>query len=225
MSLIHPDASFVLSRRNYMPPNAIAYHHALHGCVFPDDGRELVCFTGLRFWGSNINIAEGTGTGGILDIDVGKVHSSVVFGCADGRVVVTNPIRKVVKGDQKVWQVTVFRHEWTKRPQPSSVHPLQEHTGEERTEKTTIEQAATERKGISRITELYAPQVANVETNPTGRNVIVGTGRSGRGSTTLTIYEEETGATAVCWNPNLAFGGWLAIGWGSGLVRVQDVAV
>ena len=40
-----------------------------------------------------------------------------------------------------------------------------------------------------------------------------------------TIYEEEQAVTAMDWNPNLACAGWVAVGWGSGIVRVQDVAL
>ena len=39
-----------------------------------------------------------------------------------------------------------------------------------------------------------------------------------------TIFEEEQAVTAADWNPNLRCAGWVAIGWGSGLVRIQDVA-
>ena len=40
-----------------------------------------------------------------------------------------------------------------------------------------------------------------------------------------TIYDEETGVVQLSWNPNLRFGGWMAAGMGSGLLRVQDLAV
>lgn len=40
-----------------------------------------------------------------------------------------------------------------------------------------------------------------------------------------TVREEEEGVTQIEWNPNLVCGGWVAVGWGSGLVRVQDLAL
>lgn len=40
-----------------------------------------------------------------------------------------------------------------------------------------------------------------------------------------TVREEEEGVTQIDWNPNLVCGGWVAVGWGSGLVRVQDLAL
>lgn len=65
-------------------------------------------------------------------------------------------------------------------------------------------------EGMSRITEGYAAE-----------KVDLGPGKRGM----TTVFEEETGCTAVGWNPNLSAGGWLAVGWGSGLVRVEDVAI
>lgn len=40
-----------------------------------------------------------------------------------------------------------------------------------------------------------------------------------------TINEEAEGVTQIVWNPNLRCGGWVAAGMGSGLVRVQDLAI
>lgn len=74
------------------------------------------------------------------------------------------------------------------------------------------------RQGMSRITECYK-----------GEKVVVGVksgGNSKDNVTQSTIYEEETAVTALGWNPNNSgCGGWLAVGWGSGLVRIQDMAI
>ena len=70
-----------------------------------------------------------------------------------------------------------------------------------------------ERKaGTARITQGYKPQEVDLK---------------GRGPRTqaCTLFEKETAVTAVCWNPNVEFGGWLAMAWGSGLFRVMDVAI
>ncbi|KAF2097231.1 hypothetical protein NA57DRAFT_77486 [Rhizodiscina lignyota] len=40
-----------------------------------------------------------------------------------------------------------------------------------------------------------------------------------------TIYEEATAICGVAWNPNLKYGGWAAAGTGTGLVRVEDIAI
>ena len=68
------------------------------------------------------------------------------------------------------------------------------------------------REGMSRITEGYKGEKVNLKPKETLAE--------------STLYEEETAVTALGWNPNKSgCGGWLAVGWGSGLVRVQDMAV
>lgn len=41
----------------------------------------------------------------------------------------------------------------------------------------------------------------------------------------VTVHEEESAVTQACWNQNLSCGGWAAVGMGSGLVRVEDLAI
>ncbi len=54
---------------------------------------------------------------------------------------------------------------------------------------------------------------------------LTGDPRALGGVVVATIYEKETGVTALAWNPNLACGGWAAAGMGTGLVRVEDLAL
>lgn len=127
-------------------------------------------------------------------VDVGKCHSSIAVGGADGSVTVTNPMRKTLGKQSAGWQQVVFKHEWVRR---SGQGP---------------------RQGMSRITEGYA-----------GEKVDLGVRYGGNFRDSVaqsTIYEEETAVTALGWNPNNSeCGGWLAVGWGSGLVRIQDMAI
>lgn len=69
--------------------------------------------------------------------------------------------------------------------------------------------------GLSRITEGY-----KVETT----NVTIATKMRSDGMF-VTVHEEESAVTQACWNPNLGCGGWVAVGMGSGLVRVEDLAI
>ncbi|KAK4696244.1 hypothetical protein P7C71_g1643, partial [Lecanoromycetidae sp. Uapishka_2] len=131
-------------------------------------------------------------------IDVGKSHATIAAGGADGSVIVTNPQRKILGRREPGYQQCIFKHEWVRRP---------DIAGEE-----------GERRGISRITEGYrATEVllgSKSKSGPVKESVV-----------TTTMYEEETAVTALAWNPNVCCGGWLAVGWGSGLVRIQDVAI
>lgn len=127
-------------------------------------------------------------------VDVGKCHSSIAAGGADGSVIITNPMRKALGRKDAGWQQVVFKHEWVRRPGQGP------------------------HQGMSRITEGYK-----------GEMVYFGLQHGSKPKESVaksTIYEEETAVTALAWNPNnCGCGGWLAVGWGSGLVRIQDMAV
>ncbi len=133
-------------------------------------------------------------------MDVGKCHATVAAGGADGSVIVTNPMRKILGRREGGYQQCIFKHEWVRRPKAAG----QEGQGE--------------RQGISRITEGYKAE--EVRVGPKSKN-----GPTREFVMTTTIFEEETAVTALAWNPNVSCGGWLAVGWGSGLVRIQDVAI
>lgn len=65
----------------------------------------------------------------------------------------------------------------------------------------------------------------NFETGQEGDRKQKGEVKGKEGVVISTVREEEEGVTQIEWNPNLACGGWVAVGWGSGLVRVQDLAL
>ena len=194
----------------------------------------MINFTGLRFWGNTINIAEAKGVrgmggaGGIMAVDVGKAHASMAFGCCDGQVFVSNPVRFVWRGSIAVWQVCVFRNEWVRRK------TLQSNNGGAGTGSKGSDGEKGEdgeelvlspgQRGISRVTEAYKAVQAELDVS-VNRNAVKDTGKNMKAVLPLTLNEEETAVTALCWNPNLQCGGWLAAGWGNGLLRVEDVSI
>ncbi len=201
-SLRAPTTDYVLSVRTYTPPSTLAYCDSIFSAVWAEESSETVRLSGLRCFYASVACESLPGPPGPGPgiVDAGKCHSSVAAGGADGSVFITNPQRKVL-GNKKaiVYQQCIFKHEW--RPT--------EQTGEDE---------GRQRQGISRITEGYLPD--RVWLGPKDK-----LGKSKETVPTTTIYENETAVTALAWNPNVNFGGWLAVGWGSGLVRVQDVAV
>lgn len=50
-------------------------------------------------------------------------------------------------------------------------------------------------------------------------------GKVVNGIMTITIYDEQQHVIATNWNPNQHCAGWAAAGLGSGLVRVEDLAM
>ena len=189
----------------------------------------------------------GKGSGGDLDVgigplgsgclDAGKVHPCVAWGGPDGRVMVTNPMLAVA-GKKRRGKgvgdlvVCVFRLEWVRRRQQQQ-RPKEPQTVDEgeRIGAEDVEMgdagveggvahadaddagAGGKSGGISRITQSYGAE--KVDIGPS----------QGKKLRSVGVFEEEGAVTAVSWNPNLRCGGWLAVGWGNGIVRVEDVAL
>ncbi len=158
-------------------------------------------------------------------LDSGKAHTCLAWGGPDGRVMVCNPVRSVLGSRRRReadWLVCVCRLEWVRKkpPQPEML-PTADRSDEQGDADVRMEQAddpgknngGIERKGISRITQSYTAEKADY-----------GPAR-GEKLKQMTVFEEENAVTAVNWNPNVSCGGWLAVGWGNGLVRVEDVAI
>jgi len=202
-SLVAPKTDYVLSARTRSPPTSLAYCDSLMSVVGTEESSETIKLWGLRCFYASFQCAKlpappGPGNG---TVDAGRCHSTIATGSADGSVMVTNPMRKVLGRKQSGYQQCIFKHEW--RP-ATTVQTSEENLGR--------------RRGLSRITEGYKAEKVNLLL----RNNF---GKTNETAPITTIYEEETAVTALAWNSNLPYGGWLAVGWGSGLVRVQDVAI
>ncbi|KAL8648723.1 MAG: hypothetical protein Q9226_005882 [Calogaya cf. arnoldii] len=131
-----------------------------------------------------------------LAVGVGHVHGSVIVGCEDGTVCVTSPLRKFLFPKLTSWQCPVFKHEVARQGG---------NEGE-----------GGERERV-RITEGYKAQAA-----PLRR----GTGKSAvEGLVLATTYEAAGQVRCVGWATESNVGGWIAVGMGSGLVRVEDLAI
>ncbi len=94
------------------------------------------------------------------------------------------------------------------------------------------------RPGISRFTEDFLPEPIDMNPRkPTTsrakrkRSHSRGTqkapkaaGAAAESGTADVIFEEEQAVTCLEWNPNLRYAGWAAVGWGSGIVKVEDLS-
>ncbi|EON67769.1 hypothetical protein W97_07024 [Coniosporium apollinis CBS 100218] len=121
-------------------------------------------------------------------------------------------------------------------PQPTPVPVLDRHHPPEDSHNVTVFQSAQLAQPVSSLANAQVPKSA-LE-NPLVRitdgfkieqpGLIQSDNQShnvANGSVYSTIFEEETAVTQVCWNPNLHCGGWAAAGMGSGLLRVEDLAL
>ncbi|MCJ1384355.1 hypothetical protein MMC17_007471 [Xylographa soralifera] len=206
----NPAVDFVLSARSRMLNSAVDYHPHIQSFLHSEDNDCLRALPLRRFF---TVIMFGKAEGTVLSMAVGKVHPCVLIASADGTVMITNPMRKVMGLKQAQYQQNWFRHEWIPRPQP-----LQSE-GDEGIQGVPIsaEHRHVAREGISRITEGYKVETVDLLKSSKAKS---------RGGTVLaTIYEEESAVTQVAWNPNLHCGGWAAAGTGCGLVRIEDLAI
>ncbi|MCJ1418880.1 hypothetical protein MMC32_005231 [Xylographa parallela] len=206
----NPAVDFVLSPRSRMLNSAIDFHPHTLSFMHSEDNEFLHVLPLRRFF-TVIFVGKVEGT--VLSLAVGKVHPCVLVASADGTVLATNPMRKVMGPKQKQYQQIWFRHEWAPKPQPLRSE------GDEGTQgvSTSDEDRHVTREGMSRITEGY--KVETVELQKSSK------AKSKSGTAIATIYEEESAVTQVAWNPNLHCGGWAAAGTGCGLVRVEDLAI
>ena len=205
-----PLSDFVLSTRSRTASSALAYHIQLKGALAPEDN-DFVRVLPIRRFFTSLNVARTEGQ--VSCIGAGKVHAGVLAGSTDGSVLATNPMRKGINIKTTQYQQIWFRHEWVQRQGGRS----QDQDGN--VLMTSNGQVESQREGISRFTEGYKVQSLMMSKAPRGVKKM-------KDPTTFsTIYEEETGITQLAWNPNLQFGGWAAAGMGSGLVRVEDLAI
>ena len=72
--------------------------------------------------------------------------------------------------------------------------------------------------GISRISEGFKVDSPVLFKNSTALKLADGV-------YTATVFEGKSAITHLAWNPNVLCGGWAAAGMGSGLVRVEDLAI
>lgn len=73
--------------------------------------------------------------------------------------------------------------------------------------------------GVSRFYDGFKAESISLLRNMTGDRRMV------NGIMVVTVYEEQTHVTALCWNPNQACAGWAGAALGCGLLRVEDLAL
>ena len=197
-----PSSDSVFMPHMRIGPSFLTYSTHLNSFLTNSEDRNFVRAWPLRRFWTYIGIAKADPE--LLSISTAPLHSTVLFGYADGTLLAVNPLRRYVgtfiRGGQP--QHTVWKHEWARSTQ-------------------------TGQGGISRFTEGY--KLENLVLRPEFERTMKGhrktTFESKDVPTFSTIYEAKSALRAISWNPNLEYGGWVAAGLGSGLVRVEDLAI
>ena len=158
-----------------------------------------------------------------------KWHPCILVGNTKGEVFATNYLRKVLpdrKTDQKkavgAYIQKVCEYEW--RPLTQVEMSKDDLPGKETGDKESVDlfYGRDVAPGLSRFHEGFEPEKNEVgKFHPSGRKVRKKQDEEISGKA---VFEEEQAVTAIEWNPNSASAGIVAVGWGSGIVRVQDLA-
>jgi transcription factor C subunit 6 len=208
----NPMVDFVFSQRTRAITPAIDYHPHIQSFISADDN-DFIRAAPIRRFQSQQAFAKAGGH--VSSISVGKCHVSTLISSADGTVIITNPMRKVLDGKAEQYQQIWFRHEWVHKPASQDTDVVGDPDW---SKPKSINRMNVPRSGISRITEGYSVDTMPLLRTTKGDSKLFN-------ATFSTIFERESAASQVTWNPNLHCGGWAAAGMGSGLVRVEDLAI
>ncbi|KAI9864428.1 MAG: hypothetical protein M1824_005131 [Vezdaea acicularis] len=227
LSALDPVSSSVLSQRSRMAPSAIAWCDALQSVLALGEDLNIKAHPIRRFY-SSVQVGKVGCAAGALA--VGACSPILLVGGLDGKVLGLNPLRRMFGGKNAVgWGQVWFAHEWARgvskaergadgdTAEEAEVQRADEHDD---TNPDSAEADKTERvpptptppPGIVRILDGF--KLLPTPSPPTKNGVLL-----------ATIYEDRTAVRALAWNPDIKYGGWAAAGMGSGLVRVQDLAL
>lgn len=240
-----PHLDSVLSARSRVFGVAIAWHEWTQSFLTSDENYCLRNQPIRRFY---MHMASMRAEAQILAIASSQVHPSVLIGTADGFILASNPIRRVLDMKTEPWQQVWFGHEW-RRGMNAKETPENDASAAGAEDEVSAATPVTQPAEPSTPNALD-PQIPSSSTATTSRarpplsalreplsRITDGhkpeTTQLQRaqgpnvqeGTRFATIYEEGTAVTQLAWNLNLRFGGWAAAGLGCGLVRVEDVAV
>jgi len=216
----HTDTVFSLRSRVGQAP--LVWSESCQSALNPDENFAVRASPVRRFH-ATYTVAKAESL--VVDLAVSPVHPFLLVGGANGDVMATNPFRRVLSSKAPVWQQVWFNHEW-RGPVRSNV--VQKAANGSESNGTTG--AGAQRAQASPSADIFAQPLVRMsegfkletsrllQQEGSAKNIEEGT-------VFTTIYEEKSAITCLAWNPNLRCGGWAAAGMGSGLVRVEDIAL
>jgi transcription factor C subunit 6 len=172
----------------------------------------------IRQLHTSLRIAKLPSQGGAATAVAGsRWHPCILAGNAGGTIVATNYLRKILPYRREIarkttgaYLQTICEYDWRAVPDGAAVG----------SKTRDIYHGNDAREGLSQFREGFKPEKIEVGTASSK------TKRSRKGDTGMSevTFEEEQAVTAIDWNPNPGTAGLAAIGWGSGIVRIQDLA-
>ena len=161
-------------------------------------------------------------------LSTSPLHGSILIGSIDGTTSLINGIRRLFCRRKEVCHTQVwFKNEWRRAKQLSNLGTSNQIVGTSECSEPGISSASLDAEpsrfdyvgGLSRLSSGYRPE--NVAKQKEARRKQGKVSEEYQPATTL--FERESGVTAVCWNPNPTASGWGAAGLGNGLLVVEDL--
>jgi transcription factor C subunit 6 len=230
-----PYQDTALAPRDRVAQPHLLWHDVSQTALSTDENYDLKSY-GLRlFYKSQ---AVGRMDALVTDMAVSPVHPFILLGCASGTVWTTSPLKRLREHKKPTYQQMWFKHEWRRGTSPLPQPPRQSEERDTAMQDVNTECDEVEPRIYSGTAESKEPDLANILSKPLIRFTegykldTPDLSQHQRPNTTkqdsvafVTVYEEQTAVTKVCWNPNLCCGTWAAASMASGLIRVEDLGV
>jgi transcription factor C subunit 6 len=213
-----PVADAISSLRGRMLVHSQAWHEHTQSFIMVDEYYMLKHST-LRRYNQAIYTFRTDST--LTAVATSPVHPAVLIGTSDGSVAATNGVCKIMNSKEIPWSQMWFKHEWRRAREDGesdaagSVGPSDK--GIEREEGSDAGPDVLARP-LARVTEGYTPVQTSMQYPDA-------TKRHKDGAKFITVFEENSAATRVAWNPSLKCGTWAVAGMQSGMLRVEDLGV
>ena len=107
-----PSTDFVFSSRARHGATNLEYHQALQSFIAPDEN-DYIRALPIRHFYSILGFVRTDAA--VLSMSTGKCHTCVLVGAADGSVIATNPLPRVLKRKCLQHKQKWFQHEWTRK--------------------------------------------------------------------------------------------------------------
>jgi transcription factor C subunit 6 len=206
-----PKADVVFTKRVRLNQPVFAWHDASQQLLNSDENCDLVSHF-LRVFHSRELLIRWNAL--ITDIATSELHPIVLSACADGTVGGVNVAKrlkdsKTISPTRQVW----FKYEWRDAIRKEWNVPMGNVDGDSG---DSVDMNVLNNP-LGRFTDGY--KVEQMSLNNVNRHNVK------EGLSFSTIYELSSAITRVSWNPNITYGTWAAAATGSGLIRIEDLAV
>lgn len=214
-----PIADAISSPRGRMMVHSQSWHEHTQSFVMVDEYYMLKHST-LRRYHQALYTFRTDST--LTHVATSPLHPAVLIGTSDGSVVATNGLCKLLNSKEIPWSQIWFKHEWRRPmedgPTCAPADGAAPSEGASGPEGSSAADPAVLSRPLTRITEGYKPTQTSMQYPDA-------TKRHKDGAKFITIFEENSAATRVAWNPNLRCGAWAVAGMQSGMLRVEDLGV